>query len=257
MIAAVDNVLLDLQGVLYQEGEVFEGAIEALAKLRSAGLGLRFLTNTTTRSCRAIAARMRAMGFEVDDDHVFTPSAAARGVLRRQGARRVHLAATGALAEDFDGFDLVDGAPDAVVLGDLHRNFTWDRLNGVFAMLRQGADLIALHRNRYCVRDGELGLDLGPFVAALEHATGREATVVGKPSAAFFAMALADLGAEAATTVMVGDDIESDIAGAAAAGLRTIQVRTGKFTSADEQASAQPDLRIAAFADLPVVLGLK
>lgn len=249
------NLLLDLQGVLYQEGEVFPDAVATLERLRARGLGLRFLTNTTTRSRAAIAARMVAMGFAVEAQEVITPTVAAGGVLREAGAQRIHLAADPALGEDLQSFTLVDERPDAVVLGDLQDAFTFARLNALFAMLDGGATLVALHRNRVCIRDGALGLDLGPFVAALEYATARKASVVGKPAPAFFSMALAELGADPGDTLMVGDDIESDIAGAHACGLGTVQVRTGKFRDADEAASVQPDLRIDCFADLPGVLG--
>lgn len=248
------HLLLDLQGVLYQEGAVLEGAVEALAALRRRGLALRFLTNTTTRSRRDIARRMGRMGFEATSDEVITPAVAAGGVLKAMGARAIHLAADPDLAADLRGFDLVDRDPDAVVLGDLHRDFTFDRINGLFRMLDGGARLVALHRNRVCIRDGTIGLDLGPFVAALEYATGRSAVIVGKPSETFFAMALAELGADAADTVMVGDDITSDIAGARAAGLRTVQVRTGKYRPADDDAEVQPDLRIDSIAELSAAL---
>lgn len=250
------SLLLDLQGVLYQEGAVIEGAGAALATLQAAGIGIRYLTNTTTRPRAEIARRMRAMGFEVADEDVVSPAVAARGVLAERGLRRVHLAADPGLAEDLAGFELVERAPDAVVLGDLHTGFTWERLNGLFAMIRDGALLVALHRNRQCVRDGELALDLGPFVAALEFAARVEAIVVGKPAGPFFAMALAGLGAGPGETAMVGDDIDSDIAGAARAGLETVQVRTGKYTTADDTAEVQPDLRLDSIADLPAVLGL-
>jgi HAD superfamily hydrolase (TIGR01458 family) len=252
----VRAVLLDLQGVLYEAGTPFDGAIDTVARLAAAGLGARFLTNTTTRPLAAIAERMREMGFEVDDAQIFTPVVAARGVLDERGLTRVHLAADPSLAEDLAGYTLTDRDAEAILLGDLERGFTWDRLNDLFAMLRQGALLIALHKNRYCRRDGDLGLDLGPFVAALEYASRSEAVVVGKPSETFFRMALRDMAAEPETTVMVGDDIDSDIGGGAAIGMTTVQVRTGKYSSADDKVAVQPDHRIGSIEDLPGLLGL-
>ncbi len=142
-----------------------------------------------------------------------------------------------------------------MVLGDLYKDFTWDRLNRLFGFLRDGARLIALHRNRVSRRGAEIALDLGPFVAALEYASGREALVVGKPARAFFELALADLGLEAAAVAMVGDDLEADIGGAQGAGLRAIQVETGTFTAADrDHPRIRPDRRVASFAELPALL---
>jgi ribonucleotide monophosphatase NagD (HAD superfamily) len=81
-----------------------------------------------------------------------------------------------------------------VVLGDLAAGWTFDVLNRAFRQVLAGARLVALQRNRYWKTADGLSLDAGPFVAALEYATGATATVVGKPSAAFFALATAALG---------------------------------------------------------------
>ncbi len=248
----VQGLLLDLEGVLYQDDRPLAGAIEALARMRGDGLRVRYLTNTTTRPRSAIVARMAGMGFAVEADEVFTPPAAAALLLERDGLTRLHLAAPAALAEDFSGFVLTDEAPDAVVMGDLYREFDWNRLNGIFAMLRAGARLIALHKNRYCRRDDDLALDLGPFVAAVEYAADVRADIAGKPSANFFDMALASLGLAADAVVMVGDDIEADIGGAQHAGLGAVQVRTGKYSPADEShPTVTPDACVDSIADLP------
>jgi len=251
----VRAVLLDLQGVLYEAGVPFEGALDAVARLREAGLEIRFLTNTTTRPRDAIAARMREMGFSIEARQLFTPVAAARGVLDERGIRRIHLAAEPALADDLVGYTLCDRDVEAIVLGDLERAFTWDRLNGLFAMMRDGALLIALHKNRYCRRGDDLGLDLGPFVAALEYATRHDAVIAGKPSATFFAMALRGMRIDPQHAVMVGDDIDSDIGGGLDAGMTSVQVRTGKYTRDDETVAVQPTYRIDSIKDLPDLLG--
>lgn len=121
--------------------------------------------------------------------------------------------------------------------------------------MQQGAVLVTLHKNRYCRREGEIALDLGPFVAALDYAADTQAEIVGKPSKLFFDLALAELGLDAESVAMVGDDIEADIGGAGQAGLTTIQVRTGKFTPKDgEHPSIRPDHLIDSAADLPSLL---
>ncbi|GMG84172.1 TIGR01458 family HAD-type hydrolase [Paralimibaculum aggregatum] len=252
------GVLLDIEGVLLEEGRAVPGAAAAVARLRAGGLPLRFLTNTTTRPRAAIAAALTGRGIIAEPAEILTPVLAAGHLLAEAGIARVHLAAAPALAEDLPGLALVAEAPEAVLLGDLHTGFTWERLNGLFAMLAAGARLVALHRNRFCRRDGALALDLGPFVAALEMAAGVEATVVGKPAGSFFAAGIAGLGAGLAPgeVVMVGDDMEADIAGARAAGLLAVQVRSGKFRPADAEAPEQPDARIASVAELPGWLGL-
>ena len=252
---ALRGLLLDLEGVLYQEDAAIPGAVEAVLDLQDRGLELRGLTNTTTRPRREIAARLKGLGIPLGTEALFTPPVAAARALEAEGLRRLHLAAAPPLAEDFAGFELVDERPEAVVLGDLYRDFTWERLNGLFGFLRDGAKLIALHKNRVSRRGAEIALDLGPFVAALEYASGQEALVVGKPARAFFELALADLGLAAGAVAMVGDDIEADIGGAQAAGLLAVQVETGKFTAADrDHPRVRPDLRVPSIAALPAQL---
>ena len=134
------------------------------------------------------------MGFDLTAEHIFTPGVAAGQLLRRKKLTRIHLAAAPELAEDLPDVEIVDDEPQAIVLGDLFHAFDWDRLNLLFGMMRQGAVLVALHKNRYCRRDGEIALDLGPFVAALDYASGTQANIVGKPSRLFFDLALANLG---------------------------------------------------------------
>src|SRR3712207_5356153 len=115
-----------------------------------------------------------------------------------------------------------------------------------------GAGLIALQRNRYWRKENGLALDAGPFVAALEYASGQSATVVGKPEKGFFRLALEDLGLEAHEVAMVGDDAEADVAGAQAAGLHGILVKTGKY---HPEAEGEPDLLLDSVASLPEALG--
>ena len=221
----VRGLLLDLEGVLYQGDKAIPGVVDAIEVLAASGLAIRYLTNTTTRPRQAIADRLIGMGFDLTAEHIFTPGIAAGRLLRERQLRRIHLAAAPELAEDLPDVELVDDHADAIVLGDLDRGFTWDRMNALFQSMRHGALLVALHKNRYCRRGEHIGLDLGPFVAALEYATDTRAEVVGKPNRLFFDLALAELGLEAERVAMVGDDLEADIGGAQSVDLSTIHVR--------------------------------
>jgi HAD superfamily hydrolase (TIGR01458 family) len=233
----IRGVVLDLEGVVYQGQCPISGAVEAVQALERRGLRIRYITNTTTQPRSAIAKRLATMGFPIEPDHLLTPPAAAAQHLMSIGARRVHLAAAEGLAEDFRQFELVDDTTnpiDAIVLGDLHLEFTWERLNILFQLMARGLPLVALHKNKICQRAEGLSLDLGPFVVALEYAAAVQAHVVGKPSATFFNLALEGLGLPAGEVLMIGDDIEADVGGAQAAGLRAVQVRTGKYRAQDD-----------------------
>ena len=114
-----------------------------------------------------------------------------------------------------------------------------------------------MHRNKFFQTEDGLRLDIGAFVAGLEYVTGQSAIVIGKPSREFFAAGLRSLELEAGDVVMVGDDIESDVGGAQAAGLRGVLVRTGKFRPGHAAASGvEPEAVLDSIADFPRWLGI-
>ena len=145
--------------------------------------------------------------------------------------------------------------PDAVIMGDLGEAFGFEILNRAFRMVMDGAELVALQKNRFWRTEDGLSLDAGPFVAAIEYATGRDAKVVGKPSASFFELVLEGLGSAPERAAMVGDDVETDIGGAMRAGLAGILVRTGKFREDFVRSSGiEPTATVGSIADVPALL---
>jgi HAD superfamily hydrolase (TIGR01458 family) len=254
---SIDAVLLDLDGVLYVGDAPVRGAVEAVEWLRDEGIPFRCVTNTTRRSRRAVAARLGDLGFAVPEAWCFTPAMAAVRRLGEEGVAVCHLIAAGDVHRDFEesGIGLVDGEAPVVVVGDAGDRWTYARMNRAFRLLAGGARLLALERDRYWRDADGLVLSAGPFVAALEYAAGVTAEVVGKPSPAFFRLALADLGVPAERAVMVGDDVATDIGGARAAGLAAFLVRTGKFRPETlATAPVAPDRVLGSIADLPALL---
>jgi HAD superfamily hydrolase (TIGR01458 family) len=244
----LEGLLVDLDGTLYVGNEPVEGAREAVDGLKHSGLALRYVTNTTRKPRREVSNHLRSLGFEVEEVEIFTPARAAAGLI---GDRSCYPLVDDSLLEDLRGVTLVEDHPDYVLVGDLGGGFTYDRLNAAFRLLADGAELLALQKNRYWRKEDGLSLDAGPFVAALEYASGKSATVVGKPERDFFRLALADMGLEPHEVAMVGDDAEADVAGAQAAGLTGILVRTGKYRLGAE---GKPDLLLESFAKLPEAL---
>jgi HAD superfamily hydrolase (TIGR01458 family) len=254
-LSATRAVLLDLDGVLYVEDEPVTGARAAVAELRGRGLALRFVTNTTARPRRRILERLERLGFELDPAELATPAALAVRVCRDRGHRRVALVMNEDVKEDFAELEEVGSGAEAVVIGDLGADFGYDVLNRAFRQLIDGAELIALQKNRFWLTPDGLSLDVGPFVAALEYAARREALVVGKPAHEFFATILADVGVEPGAAAMVGDDVESDVGGALAAGLAGILVRTGKYRDdALRESGVEPTAVVDSIADVAGLL---
>jgi HAD superfamily hydrolase (TIGR01458 family) len=251
-LAGVEALLLDLSGVIYVEDEAVPGAAEALKQLREAGLPIRLVTNTTMRPRRAILDRLDRLGIEADPSELLTPATLARRRCEEAGYDSVSLVVLDELREDLEGLEESEGRVDAVIIGDLGDRWDYQVLNRAFRRLMDGADLIALQKNRYWETAEGLSLDAGPFVAAVEYAADREAVVVGKPSEAFFELALSDLGVEPSAAAMVGDDVEADVGGALDAGIRGILVRTGKYREEDVRASGiEPTAIVDSIADVP------
>jgi HAD superfamily hydrolase (TIGR01458 family) len=248
-------ILVDVDGVLHVSGEEIPGAAKAIAELRRRGHRLRFVTNNTTRSRTTLAGELRESGIELDDSELQTTAAAAAHAL---AGRRVLALVMAALVEDLDGIELVGDAAEAVLLGgadeteETGRVFSYMNLARAFAELELGAELYCLHKNRWWQTSRGPLLDSGAFVAGLEYAAETEATVLGKPSPAYFEAAVAALDAEPELTWMVGDDLDSDIAGAQRFGLKTVLVRTGKFRpDALERSTIVPDAVLSSIAFLP------
>ncbi|HKB20533.1 MAG TPA: TIGR01458 family HAD-type hydrolase [Gaiellaceae bacterium] len=248
-------ILLDVDGVFHVSGRPIEGAAEAIRRLRDDGHRLRFVTNSTTRTRADLADDLRAFGVELENEEVeTTPRAAARTL----AGKRVLALTLAAIRPELEGVELVGEEADAVLLGgadetdESNRVFSYMNLARAFAELEAGAELFCLHKNPWWQTSRGPLLDSGAFVAGLEYAAGVEATVLGKPSPAFFGAALDALDADPERTWMVGDDLQADIAGAKGCGLRAILVRTGKFREdALDDALVKPDAVVESIGDVP------
>ena len=248
-------ILLDVDGVLHVSGEPIPGAVDAVARLRRHGHSLRFVTNNSTRPRALLAEDLRGLGFELDDDELQTTPRAAASEL---AGKRVFALVMGAIVPDLEGIELVGDHADAVLLGgcdettEPNQVFSWMNLGRAFAELQMGAELYCLHKNKWWQTSRGPLLDAGAFVAGLEYATGVDATVLGKPSAAYFAAALDALGAEPELTWMVTDDVEADVRGAQSFGMRTALVRTGKFRPETLEGSGLvPEIVLSSVAQFP------
>ena len=127
------GVLLDLAGVLYDGDRAIPGSVDAVARLRSAGCPIRFLTNSTRSPRAALIKRLLGLGFKIAPEELFTPAAAASAHIRAHGFRP-HFLIHPDLAEDFA--DLPDdGGEPVVVVGDAGVHFTYEAMNAAFRKL--------------------------------------------------------------------------------------------------------------------------
>ena len=254
--APLRGILLDIDGVLHVSMKPIPGAPETLSWLTQQQYQTCFVTNTTTLSQATLAERLQQIGLPVSEHAILTaPVATAQYIRHNFPGKRCWVLTKGATAVDFAGIELVEDHADIVVIGGAEELLTYDTLNHAFRMLMDGATLLAMHTNRYWRTSAGLQLDSGPFIRALEMATGKGAIVLGKPNAAFFAQALQMMNVSANEALMVGDDIENDVAGAQRAGIRAALVCTGKHTAEHPLLqSIHPAIILPSIADLPQYL---
>ena len=246
-------ILLDLDGVLYNDTRPIPGGAQVIQSLRSHGLPFRFVTNTTSRGREALARKLEAFGIEASVAEIFQPAVAAAQFLRERAAGGAFFVSDDSRQE----FSLVredTQQPDYVILGDLGEAWTYAKMNAALRFLLDGAQLIALGMSRYWRADDGPRLDVGPLASALAYATGQPPIVLGKPAPDFFRLVADDLGVKPEQCLMVGDDIVTDIGGAQAAGMRGLLVRTGKFRPADLDGQVKPETILDSIADLLEIL---
>jgi HAD superfamily hydrolase (TIGR01458 family) len=252
----IRGVLLDIDGVLHVSMQPIDGAIETLTWLEQHGYPACFVTNTTTLARATLARRLQDIGLPISEDHLVTaPVATAQYIRQHYPGKRCWVLTKGDTAADFYDIELVEDNADIVVIGGAEELLTYEAMNHAFRMLMNGAVLLAMHINLYWKASDGLRLDSGPYVRALEIASGRSATVLGKPDAAFFAQALKVIGIAAQDAMMVGDDVEHDVGAAQRAGMCGILVCTGKYRADSPlPAHLHPDAIFPSIADLPAWL---
>jgi len=258
--APVNGVLCDISGVLSEsssegDGVAIPGSVEAVNRLREAGVKIKFVTNESARTRLSLHAKLTRLGFSINVEDILTPAMAMMILIREQNLRP-HLLVHPDVLADFGLASTVD--PNCVVIGDCAQHFTFDKLNEAFQVLVKSSStpLFSLGKGKFYREDKDLQLDVGPFAAALEFASERKAVICGKPDPSFFKSGLSALDVPAEHALMVGDDIVSDVGGAQAAGIRGVQVRTGKFRPERDEhhPTVTPDLIVDNLKSLVDIL---
>ncbi len=251
----IKGLLIDLDGVIYNDSRPIAGAKETIAWLVEQNIPFRFVTNTTMKHRSSLVQKLAQMGIDVPLDYIFSAAYAAAQYLASFKQNKAFLLLTEDAKREFKNITQAERDVNFVVVGDLGDDFTVPLLNKAFNCLMNGARLIALQKNRFWLSDEGYRVDAGAFVALLEYAAQVRAKLIGKPAKPFFQLALKDLQLNAGQVLMIGDDVESDILGANRLGIKTCLVKTGKFRAQDlARAKVQPDFLIDSIATLPKIL---
>jgi 4-nitrophenyl phosphatase len=250
-LADVETVFLDLDGCVWFGSQLADGAIDLVAGLRASGRRVGFLTNTSNHGTAHVTGKLQRLGVEARVEDVIMPvdSLAEHPRLRRRPSVwffgptevRSHVAAVAEIADDPDEAELV-------VLGR-DTSLTYGDLTDALSVLVRGGGLLAFNVDpRVPVEGGRMLPGTGAIAAALSYASGVQPEIVGKPSRLFFETALRRFGASAERSAIVGDTLDSDIAGGARAGLRTVLVGAGSPSRLDPPPT--PDHHVATLRDV-------
>lgn len=277
-LRGVRALLLDLDGVIVLAGEAIPGAVEALAQLDRRGVPYRIVTNTSLVSRASLSGWARRLGSDIPPERfVSALSASAAYTARTYPDRPLYVLASQDARTEFTGQRLLghEAAAErgataaAVVIGDSPDELTHANLNAAFRLVRNGAELVGMHRNPWWLTPDGPTLDSGAYVTGLEFAAGVRARIVGKPSPAFFAAGITELRRDPASgpgrlrrdeLAMVGDDVRADVRAARRAGLRGILVLSGKHgpadveTAARERGGRRPDAIAPSLAEVVAAL---
>ena len=236
----IKALLIDLEGVVYQEGKEIPGSISFIQYLDKINFPYLFLTNTTTMPRKDIAIKLLNLGLNINPKKIITPLVAAQNYLKKNHLSTIALYCNKRCWVDFEDFEINFQSPDAVIIGDLYKKFTWLKLNEIFHISINSRKLIAFHKNKTGTREGKMALDLGPFIKALEYALDKDFMLMGKPNKLFFQAAVDHIGINSKEILMVGDDIHVDIGGAQDLNLQTCLVKTGKYGKQINRKSIKP-----------------
>ena len=228
-----DAFLLDLDGVVWRGDSAVPGAAEALEALRERGKRVVFVTNNASRSARDYAAKLMKLRIATEPSDIVTSAHAVVDHLHEIGLERgarIHVFGTTALAQVLRsaGFETTteSSAIDALVVA-WNPRLTFDDLGRAADVARSGVPFIGANRDATYPAEEGLLPGTGAILAAIEVASGRQATVVGKPAPYLFRSALERAGRSVERTLFIGDRIESDVVGALAAGVPVALVLTG------------------------------
>ncbi len=257
-MTALKALLLDMDGVLWRGTQPIGSVTENLATIAAKGLKAAFVTNNSTLTVEQYQEKFRKFGAKVEAKQIYTSANSAAHYLHMQypqGGSVYVIGETGIQqALETRGFTLADTDCIAVVAG-LDRQLTYDKLRTATQLIAMGAAFIGTNPDRTLPSPDGPVPGAGSILAALQAASGVQPTIIGKPGAAGFMAAMDAMGVTPQETLMIGDRVDTDVAGAQAAGCRAGLVLSGITTEAEARAwQPAPDYVAADLATLLATL---
>lgn len=247
----IKAVIFDIDGTIYRRNTLVTGAAEFVERLRQNQIQIRFYTNRAARLPSDIAEQLtRLLGYSVNPEHVLT---SALVTARQLVTKRVFCVGEPALKKALEdaGAELVDESPDAVVVGYTYKlDLSPDgNIGKAVRFIQQGAEFIATNPDQFVIEDGLRATTCGAVIAPIQTTTGKAPTIYGKPKPAGALLALAQMSVAAEQTLFVGDNINTDIACAKAAGIPSVLILSGVTKREEVEQSNQPRWVVEDYLD--------
>ena len=257
-ISDVKCFLLDMDGTFYLGGELIEGSLDFIEKVRSTGRNYMFLTNNSSHNASFYVEKLRRMGLETDRSHILTSGEATCEKLKAlYPGKRAFVLGNEYLVEEFNEAGIpVDGEnPDLVVVG-FDTTLDYDKMRRVCDFIRAGLPYIATHPDFNCPTETGFMPDIGAILAFIEASTGRRPDlVVGKPNPGIVEAVLRRTGLQVGELAMVGDRLYTDIETGLRSGMLSILVMSGETTEAMlAESDTVPDLKFGRLSDMNPLL---
>jgi len=253
-----DHFIIDLDGVVYIGDKPTDGAIETIATLRGLGKTVIFLTNDPRGSCREYAEKLNRMGIPASPQDIITSGMAIAHYLKKHyklDHKKAYVVGSQSLKEEIEetGLILTHGEEakraDFIIVGG-HPGFNYEEMKIATIAIRNGAHFFATNRDPVFPTPEGLVPATGAILASIEYATGKKATIVGKPEVIIFEVAKKFLSSHERVAI-VGDRLDTDILGGKRAGITTIFTLSGSIDQ-DELSKSDiiPDYVINDLKDL-------
>jgi 5'-nucleotidase len=230
------NVICDIDGVLLHNNTLVPGSDKFIHRVLDQGNPLILLTNYPSQTPSDLQNRLESAGIKISSDYFYTSAMATAAFLEKQEGRKAFVIGEGALTHELYriGFTITDINPDFVVVGET-RAYNWDMIQKASYLILQGARFIATNPDVA----GPKGYPAcGALCAPIERITSKKPLYMGKPNAWIMRAALNSIDAHSENTVIVGDNMSTDILAGIQAGIETILVLSG--VSAEEDLGKYP-----------------
>lgn len=246
------NVICDIDGVLLHQNKMIPGADKFIHRILEQGNPLVVLTNYPSQTAADLHNRMVSAGISLPEKHFFTSAMATADFLEKQDGRKAYVIGEGALTHELYkiGFTITDINPDFVIVGET-KSYNWDMIQKASYFIMKGARFIATNPDVA----GPKGYPAcGALCAPIERITGKKPLYMGKPSPWIMRAALNSIDAHSENTIIIGDNLRTDMLAGLQAGVETVLVLTGVSQMEDlEQVPYQPNHIFPSVGEIDIV----